>query len=314
MAEPVEWSRWYNRVTCAALPSGRPQMSQEPLVYAINLAIAAILAAILTEYWRRAGRGSGLGVWAAVAWIMAVADLFFALRPWLPIWTARFLPTLLVTVGLGVLLTGAQHAAGRAQRPRAVAAITALHAVVLVAFLVVDSESPWRSAVNAVVWSGLSLAAFLTLHRADEPRRRTLAIPAAVCMAHGLFQAARVAVTVVHAFTPIDVVRDGFQVVADVEVSLFMSALFVSVLAAHLTSRNEELRRALDEVQELSGLLPLCAWCHKVRDGEGYWQQVERYFSTRSGLTFTHSICDTCLEQHFPDEAPTVTASVAPGA
>ncbi len=287
-------------------------MPQEPLVYAINLAIAAILAAILTEYWRRAGRGSGLGVWAAVAWIMAVADLIFALRPWVPVWTGRFLPTLLVTVGLGVLLLGAQHASGRAQRPRIVAVIAALHAVVLIAFLVIDSESSWRAAVNAAVWSGLSLVAFLTLHRVDEPRRRVLAIPAAVCMAHALFQAARVTVTVVHVFSPIDAVRDAFQLVADVEVSLFMAALFVSVLAAHLTSRNEELRRALDEVHELSGLLPLCAWCHKVRDGEGYWQQVERYFSARSGVTFTHSICDTCLEQHFPEDAPEVVSD--PGA
>ena len=68
-------------------------MSHEPLVYAINLAIASILAAILTEYWRRAGRGSGLGLWASGAWTMAVADLFFALRPWMPLWAVRLLPT-----------------------------------------------------------------------------------------------------------------------------------------------------------------------------------------------------------------------------
>ncbi len=287
-------------------------MSHEPLVYAINLAIASILAAILTEYWRRAGRGSGLGLWASGAWTMAVADLFFALRPWMPLWAGRLLPTLLVTVSLGVLLLGAQHTARREPRGRVVAIVAALHALVLVAFLGIDSESPWRTAFNGVVWSGLSVASYLALRRIAEPARRLLSIPAAVYLAHATFQVLRAGLAVVDALSPSDVVSEGLQVAGDMEVSLFMVALFVSVLASHLTMRAEELRTALDEVRELSGLLPLCAWCHKVRDGEGYWQQVERYFSARSGVTFTHSICDTCLEQHFPEDAPEVVSD--PGA
>lgn len=287
-------------------------MSHEPLVYAINLAIASILAAILTEYWRRAGRGSGLGLWASGAWTMAVADLFFALRPWMPLWAGRLLPTLLVTVSLGVLLLGAQHTARREPRGRVVAIVAALHALVLVAFLGIDSESPWRTAFNGVVWSGLSVASYLALRRIAEPARRLLSIPAAVYLAHATFQVLRAGLAVVDALSPSDVVSEGLQLAGDMEVSLFMVALFVSVLASHLTMRAEELRTALDEVRELSGLLPLCAWCHKVRDGEGYWQQVERYFSAHSGVTFTHSICDTCLEQHFPEDAPEVVSD--PGA
>lgn len=286
-------------------------MSHESLVYAINLAIAAILAAILTEYWRRAGRGSGLGLWASGAWTMAVADLCFALRPWMPFWAGRLLPTLLVTVSLGVLLIGAQHTARRDLRARVVAVVAALHALVLVAFLGIDSESPWRTAFNGVVWSGLSVASYLTLRRIGEPARRLLSIPASVYLAHATFQVMRAAVAVIDALSPSDVVSEGLQLAGDMEVSLFMVALFVSVLASHLSLRAEELRTALDDVRELSGLLPLCAWCHKVRDGEGYWQQVERYFSARSGVTFTHSICDTCLEQHFPEEAPGVSSDPA---
>jgi len=243
---------------------------------------------------------------------MAVADLFFALRPWMPLWAGRLLPTLLVTVSLGVLLLGAQHTARREPRGRVVAIVAALHALVLVAFLGIDSESPWRTAFNGVVWSGLSVASYLALRRIAEPARRLLSIPAAVYLAHATFQVLRAGLAVVDALSPSDVVSEGLQVAGDMEVSLFMVALFVSVLASHLTMRAEELRTALDEVRELSGLLPLCAWCHKVRDGEGYWQQVERYFSARSGVTFTHSICDTCLEQHFPEDAPEVVSD--PGA
>lgn len=287
-------------------------MSQESLVYAINLAIAAILAAILTEYWRRAARDAGLGLWAAGAWTMALADLLFAARPVMPQWAGRLVPTLLVTVGLGVLLMGARLIAGRRARWDAVGAVAALHAVLLVGFLLVDSGSGWRTVSNGVIWMALSLASALVLWGLPVPQRGALAIPAAVFLAHALFLAVRTMAAVGDALRPSARVGTLLQVAGDSEVSLFMVALFASVLAAHLALRNTELRQALDEVQELSGLLPLCAWCRKVRDGEGYWQQVERYFSARSGVTFTHSICEGCLQKHFPDEAPAVIGPEAP--
>lgn len=296
----------------APLPSGLPQMSHESLVYAINLAIAAILAAILTEYWRRAERGTGLGIWASGAWIMTVADLFFAFRPWLAVWAARSLPTLLVTVGLGVLLMGAQHTAGRRPRWTSVGVVTAVHAVLLMTFLWFDGLAVWRTASNGVIWTGLSCASCLALRRLPAVSRRAMAIPAGVFAGHAAFHAVRTLLAVVQALRPSGTVQELLQLAGDVEVSVFMVALFVGLLAAHLALRNADLRRALDEVQELSGLLPLCAWCRKVRDGEGYWQQVERYFAARSGVTFTHSICESCLQQHFPDEASAVIGPQAP--
>ncbi|MFN7979164.1 MAG: hypothetical protein U0P30_13600 [Vicinamibacterales bacterium] len=286
-------------------------MSHESLVYAINLAIAAILAAILTEYWRRAGRGTGLGVWTSAAWIMAVADLVFAVRPQLPLWMGRFVPTLLVTIGLGVLLMGARQTAGLRARWSILGAVSAAHAALLIFFLVTGGQSAWRTASNGVIWTSLSLASFVVLRQLPAASRQALAIPAVVFLGHGLFHAGRTLLAAVEALRPSDAIQDVLQMAGDGEVSVFMVALFVSLLAAHLALRNAELRQALDEVQLLSGLLPLCAWCHKVRDTEGYWQQVERYFSARSGVTFTHSICDTCLEQHFPDEAPSVSATSA---
>ena len=76
-----------------------------------------------------------------------------------------------------------------------------------------------------------------------------------------------------------------------------MVALFVGLLIAHLQLRHEELMQSRAEVQTLSGLLPICAWCKKVRDDDGYWQQVEDYFTLHSGVTFTHGVCVDCLEK-----------------
>lgn len=57
---------------------------------------------------------------------------------------------------------------------------------------------------------------------------------------------------------------------------------------------NLELNRALEEVGELKGLLPVCAWCHKVRDDQGYWGQLETYIEARTHASFTHGICPDC--------------------
>lgn len=56
----------------------------------------------------------------------------------------------------------------------------------------------------------------------------------------------------------------------------------------------QELRQALAEVRQLSGLIPICAWCRKVRDDAGYWSTVERYLENHTGAHVTHSMCPAC--------------------
>jgi hypothetical protein len=65
-----------------------------------------------------------------------------------------------------------------------------------------------------------------------------------------------------------------------------------------------ELREAMDNIKVLSGLVPICAWCKKVRDDEGYWQQVEAYVASHSDATFTHAICPECLAKMEQDLPP----------
>ncbi len=85
----------------------------------------------------------------------------------------------------------------------------------------------------------------------------------------------------------------------DVEASFFMVALFVSVLLAHLEQRQEALQAALADVHELSGMLPMCAWCHRVRNDDGYWTRIEQYLRARSRMQFTHGICEDCVRDHL---------------
>lgn len=62
-----------------------------------------------------------------------------------------------------------------------------------------------------------------------------------------------------------------------------------------------ELQQALKNVKALSGLLPICASCKKIRDDEGYWKQIESYISDHSEAEFSHGICPDCLRKLYPD-------------
>ncbi|MBI5634820.1 MAG: HAMP domain-containing protein [Nitrospirae bacterium] len=59
----------------------------------------------------------------------------------------------------------------------------------------------------------------------------------------------------------------------------------------------EELQTALKEIKTLSGLLPICAWCKKIRDDKGYWNMIDVYIAEHSDAEFSHGICPDCLKQ-----------------
>jgi DNA-binding response OmpR family regulator len=56
------------------------------------------------------------------------------------------------------------------------------------------------------------------------------------------------------------------------------------------------LRETLEHVRQLKELIPICAWCKRVRDDEDYWHSIEEYLHVETGTDFTHGICPHCLE------------------
>jgi PAS domain S-box-containing protein len=61
-----------------------------------------------------------------------------------------------------------------------------------------------------------------------------------------------------------------------------------------------ELQTALTHVKTLRGLLPICAHCKKIRNDQGYWEQIESYIDSHSDATFSHGICAECLHKYYP--------------
>ncbi len=87
-----------------------------------------------------------------------------------------------------------------------------------------------------------------------------------------------------------------------------LGLLGISVVSYRLTKEEKrreiiiaQLQEALAEVKQLSGLLPICASCKKVRDDKGYWNQIESYIRDHSEAEFSHSICPDCAKKLYPD-------------
>ena len=85
-----------------------------------------------------------------------------------------------------------------------------------------------------------------------------------------------------------------WKVVANRVLAFF--AIWVTALLAM-----KVIAEAQRELKTLSGLLPICASCKKIRDDKGYWNQIESYIHTHSEAQFSHGMCPACIEENYPD-------------
>lgn len=76
---------------------------------------------------------------------------------------------------------------------------------------------------------------------------------------------------------------------------------YISNLRRLLSEHNSELQKAVSKIKTLSGFLPICASCKKIRDDKGYWNQIESYIRDHSEAEFSHSICPECAKRDFPE-------------
>lgn len=74
-------------------------------------------------------------------------------------------------------------------------------------------------------------------------------------------------------------------------------AIFAVWVTAVLSIRY---RKSRQQLKALRGYLPICAACKKIRDDDGFWNQLETYINERSEATFTHSMCPDCIKSHYP--------------
>jgi hypothetical protein len=81
----------------------------------------------------------------------------------------------------------------------------------------------------------------------------------------------------------------------------FKARMVIEEKSNELETRNLELQSAMANIKTLSGLLPICAHCKKIRDDKGYWNQIESYIRDHSDAQFSHGICQDCLKKYYFD-------------
>lgn len=64
-----------------------------------------------------------------------------------------------------------------------------------------------------------------------------------------------------------------------------------------------QLAQALERIELLEGLIPICSYCKSIRNDAGYWSSVETFLREHADVSFTHGVCQDCIEEHFPEVA-----------
>lgn len=90
---------------------------------------------------------------------------------------------------------------------------------------------------------------------------------------------------------------------------IWLVGLAIVSIGFHMLKKEEirrkkiiiELESTIGQVKKLSGLLPICSHCKKIRDDKGYWNQIESYIDDHSEAKFSHGICQDCAKKHYPD-------------
>jgi hypothetical protein len=80
----------------------------------------------------------------------------------------------------------------------------------------------------------------------------------------------------------------------------FQMFLKLQATEKELLQKNKNLEEAIDQLHTLSGLLPICSFCKKIRDDKGYWREVEQYIEDHSQLRLTHGFCPDCINTMYP--------------
>jgi len=112
------------------------------------------------------------------------------------------------------------------------------------------------------------------------------------------------------------ITKDGNKIIVEGEVNCKFNQgnpIYTRGIFRNITERKQaeekreqliqELQETIKEVRTLSGLLPICAWCKKLRDDEGYWKSVEQYIGERTKAEFTHGMCPECFNKYFPENS-----------
>jgi hypothetical protein len=275
---------------------------------AVVLSVSSFLQllALLTQF-RVAKTYDGMGWWTLGTAVYALAFAFTYVQDIPGIGSiAVVVSTSLSCTALSLIYVGILRFLGQRERPRLLIGFCAAVALSEIYFRFVTNSQEMR---RIIISCAILLLSLLIV--------RALAVPSASIALSRYFLLAVFSVHIcIEALTAVGPVHTTFGLFtpSPMRIGFYLGSLatstlwtfgFILLVNQRLVAEREasirELNLALEEIKTLSGILPICSHCKKIRDDHGYWEQVESYVSKHTEAEFSHGICPGCLEVFYSE-------------
>lgn len=275
-------------------------------LFAVNLTVSSFLGVALLFYARFQKTYRGFGYWTLSSLLMSAAYLVMLLRQAMPLGLNILLLNGAFVLAAVVRLHGTTlFMTSRPSLPRGLWAVVAIGVFDAIFYWGHDSIAVRHLALN-VLLTGLGWCiAWVLVRNAPAGAKAIYRAAGAMFFGVGFILTGRaVAQTAFGDYALLD--NSTLNTAYYLFITVFEVGWALSYTMMNSQRLEQNLAEAREEVKVLSGLLPVCAGCKKIRDDDGHWQPMERYVSERSEAQFSHSLCPDCLRENYPDLAERV--------
>ena len=274
----------------------------------VSLLVAVLNTGLLTLLFGRRRQYPGQGYWILGNVTYTISLILLMLQGHADQFLTIVLANVLCVAAMTIFYGGLQLFVYGATRPVVLALYPLLTMGLFVYLTYVHFDTPARIIVLSLILTLISINSGLTmLNRKYWPLPPRYYSGTVVFFVIAGFLVLRAGLTLAHPqirslFDPNAVASATF--IMSILANICWTAVFLYIVSARIGQERlhliDDLQQALSEVKKLEGFIPICSNCKKIRDDQGYWQQVEQYVSARSGAQFSHGICPDCIKKLYP--------------
>lgn len=282
---------------------------------AANAALSLYVAGWLLLYKIYQKTYPGFSFWMVGSFFVAITYILLYLSAVLPSWCIVFVHAFIALTEV-LRLDGVSRFTSGFKKAKRYYCLPVVYTAVILYFTIVSESAVTRNVLLGVFSFVIILPTSLLFFKNVSKKNRNLYIATGLLyLLYGSFILGRSILWLfsshgnVLSYGKIEQVH--FFLIMIFEVGMGISILMINGQRLELdlsASRDDlqetvlKLQAAISEVNTLSGLLPICASCKKIRDDKGYWNQIEQYFQEHSTVKFSHGICPECMQKHYPRE------------
>ncbi len=262
-----------------------------------------ILCFCMLHVYHRRKVYPGFKQWTLASVLYCLGMGFMSLRAVLPDFITIVIANSLFSAGAGLIAYGIQLFTGSTKRKSLFIAITAITMLTFIYYTYFSTSTNARIVIISIVLAVLSgYSGYIIYHYIPSATNGRNLLLTYVFSIQAVWFGFRIFPTV-FLEGPI---ADFMQASAFHGVSFLVSFIanmfiVIGLIVLNFQRIEGDLLHSLEEIKRLKGIIPICAYCKKIRDDEGYWSQIEEYIREHSEAEFTHGICPECTKKLYLD-------------